>query len=194
MPHTIVSRPQPQRPSTGLLAWQATIGYLRYQYDLNAVLSVEAHPAGDDRLLWDASAAWGQITEKVTDKYSLPAALRDLWHEVKSNYLIFDSAEAVVRSPANYADDEWLDPDTQKVLYKTIDMLRTVYSLDWTLAMVYQPVEIPAMRFQADLISNHRSVQLGGHGPTLIEACRDLYRSAAHRFLEHTGKKLSDLD
>jgi hypothetical protein len=179
----------PQRPANGLLAWQATIGYIRYQYDLNAALTIEAHPLSASELLWDASAIWGQNGEKVIDKSSIAEALRDLWLEVDGKHLIFESPQAIAKRPANYRDNEWLDTSTRTILYQTLDLIQSVYGIDWTLALVYQPTEVPVMRFQADLLSRQRTAQMGGFGPTMLDACRDLYRSAAHKFLDHTGKK-----
>jgi hypothetical protein len=189
MNETIFSRPRPQRPANGLLAWQATIGYLRYQYDLNAVLSIEGYPLPGGAMIWSAAAIWGQSSEKVADRASLADALRDLWDEVDRKHLIFESPEALAKRPANYADDEWLDTDTHAILNQTLDLIYSVYGSDWTLALVYQPVEVPSMRFQVDLLTRQRKAQMGGFGPTMLEACRDLYRSAAHKFLDHAGKK-----
>ncbi len=188
MSETIFSRPTPQRPANGLLAWQATIGYIRYQYDLSAMLSIQADSLPGGVIQWKASATWGQSIEKVTERPSLADALRDLWTEVDRKHLIFESPETLVKRPANYADHEWLDADTHTILNQTLDLIHSVYGSDWTLAIVYQPVEVPAMRFQADLLTKKRQVQMGGFGPTLLDACRDLYRSAAHKFLDHAAK------
>jgi len=103
-----------QRPANGLLAWEATIGYLRLQYRLDARLTLQA-VANANMVMWNAYAVWGQNTEQVTGKLSMQAALRDLWSLVDRKHVIFESREAMLRRPSNYKDDEWLDSATHTI-------------------------------------------------------------------------------
>ena len=117
MPATLNARPMPQRPANGLLAWEATIGYLRLQYRLDARLTLQA-VANANVVTWSAYAVWGQNTEQVTGKLSMQSALRDLWSQVDHKHVIFESREAMLRRPSNYKDNEWLDDATNTVLAK----------------------------------------------------------------------------
>ncbi len=184
---TVVSRPMPKRPENGLLAWQATIGYISAQYSLDAMLTLQAYPI-KKQVGWSAQASWGQNVEVVEDRDNLPAALRELWQKVAQNHVIFETKEAALKRPANYDEDEWLDDDTRLVLERLVQVTRSVYALDWLLVMVYQPVENPTMRFQARLLAHSNTVTVAGLGPNLITACRDLYRNAAPYFVGGSGK------
>ncbi|MBL8162579.1 MAG: hypothetical protein JNJ61_11380 [Anaerolineae bacterium] len=193
MPETIASRPLPKRPENGLLAWQATIGYISSQYSLDAMLTLQAFPLTDGAVVWAAAASWGQNREQVQDMHSLPEALRDLWKEVDRSHVIFESREAVLKRPSNYSDNEWLDIDTATILERLLQVSYSVYGDSWQMVLVYQPVEKPDARFQARLLVPPRGVQTSGQGATLRDACRDLYRNAAQFFVAHSGKKLEDL-
>lgn len=192
MPETIAKRPLPLRPQTGLLAWQATIGYISAQYSLDAMLTLRVSPAGN-AVTWGAIATWGQSKEAVADKHALPNALRDLWREVDRNHVIFESTDAVVRRPSNYADNEWLDEDTRLLQERLIQVIISACGEDWLLVLMYQPVESPETRWQARLVGDGESVRAAGHGATMRDACRDLYRNAAHHFVARSGKSLDDI-
>ncbi len=192
MPETIARRPLPQRPQNGLLAWQATIGYISTQYSLDAMLTLRVSPVHTSPV-WAASATWGQSREEVTEKLSLPAALRDLWREVDRNHVVFESSEAIVRRPSNYADNEWLDEDTRLLLERLTQVIMSVCGDDWLLVLMYQPVESPDTRWQARLVSDREGVRAAGHGATMRDACRDLYRNAAHHFVARSGKSLDEI-
>lgn len=193
MPETIASRPLPQRPSNGLLAWQSTIGYISAQYSLDATLTIQAHAEDKKTVLWDAAVTWKQVAEKVTGKPSLIAALRDLWREVDRNHVIFESREAMLRRPTNYADDEWLDKDTETILHRVVQVTQAVYRKDWAIILIYRPVETTQTRCMVRLLARQNTVQTAGQGPTLREACHDLYRNAAPYFVAHSGKQLEDI-
>jgi hypothetical protein len=182
MSDTVAKRPLPPRPTNGLLAWQATIGYISTTYSLDAMLTLQAYPDGAG-IAWGAKASWGQRGEEVTSALSLPVALRDLWQVVDHNHVIFESREALIKRPTNYDDDEWLDADTEAILEQVLQASSRVYGDNWQLVAVYQPVESPNTRFQARLLARDNSVQIGGSGPTLCEACRSLYRNAAPYFV-----------
>src|SRR5690606_41225850 len=59
--NTIITRPLPKRPETGLQAWLATIGYLGTEYSPDAMLTLRAVPNGSGAFLWSGAASWGQI-------------------------------------------------------------------------------------------------------------------------------------
>jgi hypothetical protein len=191
---TVVSRPMPKRPENGLLAWQATIGYMNAQYSLDAMLTMQAYPTSEGAVVWSAKASWGRNAEQVQDTDSLPTALRDLWHEVASHHILFDSKEAAFKSPAHYHDDQWLDADTALVLERLVLVTARVFGQDWLVVLVYQVVDNPTMRFQARLLAQGKTVQTSGHGPSLRDACRDLYRNAAPYYVSSLGKNVEDIE
>ncbi len=175
------------------MAWQATIGYISAYYSLDALLTMQAYPLGAG-VGWAAAASWGSNREQVQDCASLPEALRTLWQEVNRNHLIFDSREAIAKRPANYADHEWLDSQSAHVLDRVLRVTRTVYDMDWRLVLVYRPVEEPNFRFQARLLAMDDTVQVGGCGASLRDACRDVYRHAAPYYLARSGHSPDELD
>ncbi len=183
MPATLNARPMPQRPANGLLAWEATIGYLRLQYGLDARLTLQAI-ADAGFVTWSAYAVWGQNTEQVTSKSSLPSALRDLWAEVDRKHVIFESREAMLRRPANYKDDEWLDRSTQILFDQMLDLFHIAFANTWSLMIIYEPVEIAGVRFQARLGADKGGISLLGQGATLQAACRDLLRVTAQTHIQ----------
>lgn len=189
---TIVQLPTPRRPETGLMAWQATIGYISAHYSLDALLTIQAYPLGE-AVGWAASASWEANEEQVRDCPSLPNALRALWQQVSQNHLIFDSREAIAKRPANYADDEWLDKQTAQLLGRMLHVTRTAFGADWRLVLIYQPVEKPEFRFQARLLAAGDTVQVGGRGASLRDACRDVYRHAAPHYIAHSGNQPEDI-
>jgi hypothetical protein len=193
MSETIASRPLPKRPQNGLLAWEATIGYISAQYSLDAMLTIRAYPLDAHEVGWGAAATWGQNGEEVYDLPTLGNALSDLWKQVDQHHVIFEQREAVIKRPSNYADNEWLDTDTKAILERILQVTRAVYEADWLLVMLYQPVESPNMRFQARLIAQQESVKIGGQGPSMRDALRDLYRNAAHQFAASSGKNLDEI-
>lgn len=193
MSETIASRPLPHRPQTGLLAWEATIGYISAQYSLDAMLTIHAYPAADKTVGWGAAATWGQNGEKVRDLPTLAATLRELWKLVDQHHVIFEHREALVKRPANYGDNEWLDNDTKIILERVLQVMATLYGQDWLLVLVYQPVESADVRFQARLIASGENMKTSGHGPSMRDACRDLYRNAAHHFMARSGKSLDEI-
>jgi hypothetical protein len=192
MPETIATRPMPKRPENGLLAWQATIGYISTQYSLDAMLTIRAYLMGG-RVGWAAAASWGHNHEELRDRHTLIDALRELWRRVDHNHVIFENREAVIKRPANYADGEWLDGDTQIILERVLQVTGTVYGADWLLVLAYQPVESHDVRWQARLVAQSESVQTSGHGASMRDALRDLYRNAAHDYMARSGKSLDEI-
>jgi hypothetical protein len=188
MPATLNARPMPQRPANGLLAWEATIGYLRLQYGLDARLTLQA-VANSNVIGWSAYAVWGQNTEQVTGRVSLPAALRDLWSEVDRKHVIFESREAMIRRPSNYKDDEWIDRTTQIVFDQLLDLFHIAFADAWLLTINYEPVEIADVRFQARLGVEKDGLNLLGQGATLQSACRDLLRVMAQTHIKRRTRQ-----
>lgn len=184
---TIYSAPLPRRPETGLLAWQATIGYINLQYNLDARLELMVQPNEADQN-WSAAAEWGQNHEEAVDEPTIGAALRELWNEISRKHIIFASREAVARKPAGYADDEWLDKETSLLLSRLLDAARLVYKTEWRLKLSYQSIELPNARFHADLHSPTNV--LSGRSGTLREACREIYRQLGEEFQRRSGKSL----
>ena len=193
MSDTIASRPLPHRPQTGLLAWEATIGYISAQYSLDAMLTIHAYPVANNTVCWGAAATWGQNGENVRDLPTLAATLRELWKQVDQHHVIFEHREALIKRPTNYSDNEWLDSDTKIILERVLQVMATLYGQDWLLVLVYQPVESVDVRFQARLIAQEENMKTSGHGPSMRDACRDLYRNAAHHFMARSGKSLDEI-
>ncbi|MCA0453509.1 MAG: hypothetical protein LCI00_06010 [Chloroflexi bacterium] len=191
MPATLNARPMPQRPANGLLAWEATIGYLRLQYRLDASLTLRA-VANGDAIQWNAYAVWGQNTEQVTDKLSMPAALRELWALIDRKHVIFESREAMLRRPSNYGDDEWLDGVTRTVFNQMIELFQIACAPTWALTIIYEPVEIADVRFQTRLTSDRDSMDMLGQGATLQAACRDLLRVTAQMHIQRRKRQTSE--
>jgi hypothetical protein len=184
---TIYSAPLPRRPETGLLAWQATIGYINVQYNLEARLELMVQPV-ETWLAWSALAEWGQNHEEVVEQGAIGDALRELWAVISRKHIIFASREALARKPAGYADDEWLDAETDQLLRRMLDAARLVYKTEWRLKLSYQSSELPNARFQADLHSP--TGVLTGRSGTLREACREIYRQLGEEFQRRSGKAL----
>lgn len=175
---TLAKRPLPARPETGWKAWEATVGYISNQHSPDATLKIETTLQASERV-WAASLEWGAHREAVTNRASLMAALRELWFEIDMNHKIFDTMDAAVRQPKHYDDHEWFDEKTQSVLDRLMRMIAAVFGDDWHLIIIYQPVERPDMRVQARILAKDNSVQRGGSGPTIREACRNLYQNLA---------------
>ncbi len=182
MDDTLPSIPVPRRLETGFQAWQATIGYISAEHSPDALLTLTAYPLENGDVGWKAAASWATFTEESPDMTSLPDALRGLWREVDRHHTIFKSLEAALKKPVNYKDEQWLDNETQKSLDSLIQVIQKAFGADWRLVIVYQPVANPNARVQARLIARRDSVNSGGRGATLREACQLLYRNAATEF------------
>lgn len=178
---TRAKRPLPMRPATGLQAWQATIGHISARHSPDATLQLQAF-SREARVYWMASASWGSKEEVVNHQPSLAAALRLLWQEVNRHHRIFDRTEDAVKSPQNYDDTEWLDFATQESLQRLVWVTQSVFPGDWQLIFIYRPVETPNLRLQARLVVGGSKITVGGQGPTLLEACRMLFRNATPYF------------
>jgi hypothetical protein len=182
MDDTIHNIPTPKRPETGFLAWQATIGYISTEHSPDALLTLTAYPLENGDIGWKAAASWANFTEESPDIGSLPDALRSLWREVDRHHTIFKSLEAANKKPVSYKDDQWLDAETRMGLERLLQVIQKAFGTDWRLVLVYQPVANPSARVQARLIARRDTVNSGGRGATLREACQLLYRNAATEF------------
>ncbi len=184
---TIGRRPLPHRPKNGLLAWEATMGYISAHHSPDAMLKLQIYPY-QDGVRWAASASWSQNEETVGDKDSVAAALRDLWRVLSMHHTIFKSTEAASRRPIDY--DEWLDTSTTASIGRLIDVARAVYDDDWLIIIIYQPVENPQPNARAGPASGgkqqyqHRRTR-AGHARRLPHAlpehCSPLCRAPTQK-------------
>lgn len=165
------------RPKTGLAAWEATVGYIAAEHSPDALLTMRAHPDGE-ATIWAAMLEWGQKREMVDGRETLPLALRDLWRVVDQAHVIFMKNADAIRRPAGYGDLDWLDADTRDALERLTWVLRVVFKTDWTLVMIYQPTDNPAVRVEMRLVARESTVHIGGRGPSVREAATQLYRNA----------------
>lgn len=179
---TLRTPPAGKRPENGFLAWQATIGYIGETYSPDALLTITAYPAPDGNILWGALASWAQFSEVVADQPSFASALRGLWRVVDQHHTLFKSMEAANRRPVSYADDQWLDAETSDMLDRLLHVAMKAFGDDWRLVLVYQPIANPTARVQARFIARGETVNAGGRGGSLREACQGLYRNAASYF------------
>ncbi len=182
MSDTLHARPAPKRLPYGLQAWQATIGYIHNEYSPDAALAFRAYPFEGGVIGWAATASWGTESVSVRDLPSLEVALSDLWRAFESQYNILKTLEAFVRPPADYADDQWLDPATQNVLDRLMQVTWFVFKADWAFAAFYQPIEQTETRVQTLLMAMNNTVRIKGHGATMEDACRDLFLNAAKEY------------
>lgn len=178
---TLRTPPEAKRPENGFLAWQATIGYISLEHSPDAILSLTAYPS-DSEIHWRAVVSWAQFSESVDDQSSLAGALRGLWREVDRHHTLIKSMDAAARRPVNYDDEQWLDAETRDTLNRLLHVSNHAFGGDWRLMLVYQPVANPNARVQARLTARGETINAGGHGGTLREACQMLYRNAANYF------------
>jgi hypothetical protein len=179
---TLPNRPgSPQRPKTGLAAWEATVGYIAAEHSPDALLTLRVYPDGDENL-WGAVLEWGPHREEVEALASLPEALRDLWRVVNQGHIIFKEEADAIRKPAGYGEFDWVDADTKDALERLVWVVRVVFKEDWTLVVIYQPTDNPAVRVQVRLLAREDSVHINGRGASLKEAATQLYRNATPYF------------
>jgi len=167
-----------RRPVDGWTAWQMTLGYISQHHSPDVALSIQAQPVAADRLAWSAALVWGQHIESVTDEESLESALAHLWRAVACYHDVFLSPDDAWRAPADYAETEWVDASVALVVQRVLAMMGKISGQDWRLNLVYQPAESPGQRVQARLLAGDNALCVGSLGPTLLQAIRDLFRSA----------------
>lgn len=180
------------RPSDGFAAWQATIGYIATYHSPDAVLKLRAYPNQSEGVFWAASVSWGNHQEKVDDAASLPMALTQLWQEVDRYHTIFLYPEHAVKKPEGYTETDWLDVNTQDILHRLIWTTHSALKVDWQIVVVYQPTEVSNMRVQVRLLANGALGCVGGRGPSLLEAARDIFRNAVPLFVSHANAAQDD--
>ncbi len=179
---TIHTRPSGwRRPKTGLAAWEATVGYISAEHSPDAQLTFRAYPSGDTQA-WAAAVTWAGFKEEVTDRTTIAEALRDLWLQVEQVHAIFKTAEDAARRPADYSDLQWLEADTRDAIERLLWVSRVVFDEDWVLIVVYQPSDNPQMRVQMRLLARENTVSISGRGPSMRDACTQLYRNATPYF------------
>lgn len=167
----------PRRPETGLQAWIATVGHIGAEHSPDVVLSLRVDASG-----WGAELAWAHEHERVTGRASAADVLRDLWREVALRHRLLRTQTAMLRQPAGYEAGEWLDAETADALRRLLAVTGTAFDRDWLIMFIYRPVSTPELRAQARLLARANSVQVGGSGATLRDACLELYRHAAPVF------------
>ncbi len=180
---TLPNRPgsMPNRPKTGLAAWEATVGYIAAEYSPDALLTMRAYP-DDEENKWAALLEWGVNREGVDDMDTLPAALRDLWRVVNEGHVIFKTSADAIRKPAGYGEFDWVDADTQDALDRLLWVVRVVFKADWSIIILYQPTDNPSVRVQIRMIARDDSVHISGRGATVKDAATQLYRNATPYF------------
>jgi hypothetical protein len=191
---TLKARPLSRRPENGFAAWQMTLAYIAARHSPDAILQLRAYPRKDERILWSASVSWGQNYESVNDLDSLPSVLSELWKVVDHNHNIFDIPEEAARSPAGYESHNWVDVNVQEILHRLLWTTRMVFDDDWSMIIVYQPAEIPALRVQMRLLAQGNTLCVGGRGASLVDAARELYRHAAPHYFAHSQSRASSED
>jgi hypothetical protein len=182
MGDTIHTRPAPKRLPYGLQAWQATIGFIHNTYSPDAALSFRAYPVSNGVIGWGATASWAQESVSVRDMPALGVALSELWLEFESRYNILNTLESYSRRPADYADDQWIEPATQAILDRLMQITWYVFASDWALAIYYQPINQPDVRVQALLMAKNGEVGIKGRGATLEDACRELFVNGSKEY------------
>lgn len=174
-------------PETGLLAWQAVVGYISRNYSPDTILKLEAYADATGKVRWAAALTWSTHRLAVRDHESIAAVLRVLWQQVEAQRAIFEDLTAIPARPSDYSEADWLDMTTHDVLHRLLWTIQTAFKRDWTLYMVYHPAEKPVMRMQLRLISPNTGRNIGGRGPSLRDAARDLFRNAVPAFADLTG-------
>lgn len=179
-PTTAHMRPLPNRPKYGWKAWEATAGYMSAHISPDVTLKLSAYPNADnDSILWAASVTWAQEYEEVKDLSAPHEALAKLWRTVDQSHSIFGMTEDAVKRPANYRDSDWFDNWTAEIMQRLVRVTRAVFKDDWTIVILYRPVESMDGRIQVRLVAHDSEVHVGGRGSSLGDGCRQLYHNAA---------------
>lgn len=180
------SRPMPQRPRLGWIAWEATVGYIATQHSPDAMLKLQIYPM-TEQIRWAASLTWGQNAESVREASSLPRVLKALWTKVEQDHEIFHTLEAATKRPAMYMDNRWIDASTQEIIDRLVDITHKSFENDWLIMVIYRPVENADERLQARLLAANNTVHRSGRGSSLRDAFRDLYHNAVPNFNVNTN-------
>lgn len=175
------------------MAWQATVGYICKHHSPDAVLFLKVSPFDDGSMMWSAGVEWGEVREYVEAASSLPLALMSLWQHVDERHRIFLTPEEADRSPAGYAEHDWLDVPTQDSLHRLMWTTHNIYQTGWKLVIMYQPIEEVESRVEMVLTSPDDEHHLTVRGNTLLSACRRLFRNAAPHFVLYSQKSNSSI-
>lgn len=187
-PTTASMRPLPNRPKYGWSAWEATAGYMSTHHSPDVTLKLTAYPDQDgQKVLWGASLSWAQENEEITGTTAPNDALAQLWKRVDQTHHIFGAVEEAMKRPAHYKEDQWFDNWTLEIMQRLVRVTFTVFKNDWTIVLVYQPVESMDSRIQARLIAADNQVHVGGRGPSLGDGCRQLYHNAAKSYTKYSS-------
>lgn len=182
---TLDRRPLPQKPRWGWLAWEATVGYLSQRHSPDATLTLKIAPL-EHVIGWSARLQWGLDATEVAEQHSLADALNGLWKAVAREHgSLFKEPAVAVRCPTLYDDDHWLDTPTYEIFSRLVHVTDTVFQGDWSIVIIYRPVEAADSRIQARLLAEKTTVHRGGRGPTLRDACRDLFQKTAPVYQAH---------
>ncbi len=175
-----VTNPLPslsRRPRWGWLAWEMTVGYISKQHSPDAALKLEIYPM-THVVGWSAALLWQDHQEIVRDEISFADALSGLWSRVDQYSGLTFGEESLGRTPVRYSDEEWLDQASYTALSVLVNTTDTFFTGNWSIVIVYRPIDVPAKRLTARLIAQHIAVNRGASGATLREVCRTLYLNA----------------
>jgi len=178
---TIHTRPNNNRPRTGLAAWEATIGYIATEHSPDVMLTLKALPDGDGST-WQADLDWAENAEHIDGEATLPGALQALWKRVSEAHIIFTDRDDAFRAPVGYTEFDWLDPDTKDALDRLSWVTQVVFRTDWTLIIIYHPTDNRDKRVQMRLLAHDGDVHIAGRGPSIEDAATKLYRNATPYF------------
>ncbi len=172
---TVALPPQPPTFEHGWLAWQSAIGRLAGGDSPDARIRIEA-TARPTHIAWSVEVIWSARIERASDYKTLGLAFKALTKELTAYHWEFNEA---LTGLSRYDEDDWLDPTTAGALGRLIDTLSSTLGDGWSLSLTYQPVEMAEQRVQGRLVGRAGAMAVAGRGRTLLEAVRDVLRSAA---------------
>jgi len=165
----------------GWQAWQSIVGRLAQGDSPDARVRIEAG-GRPDGTAWAVEAIWSASIERMAEFKTLGAAFQALANELGKHHWEFNDA---LTGLSYYDQDDWLDPETASSLGRLVDTVGSAFGSGWSVAFTYQPVEVAEQRVQGRLIARAGSVAVAGRGRTLLDAVRDVLRSAAPHFAPH---------
>jgi hypothetical protein len=178
--------PTVPRPENGFAAWQATLGYINRNHCPDARMVLKIYPISH-QIRYGARVLWGPVVEEVWHETSIPDAMATLWSLVDQNYQIFATPHESRRSPTGYNLMEWFDLNTQDVLHRLIWTAHRVFGSNWKIVLFYRTFGSPPQRVQMRLLARDNTVIVGGRGPNVIHAARNLFHNAADIFAFFSG-------
>lgn len=172
---TVAMPPLPPHFDHGWQAWQSVVGRLAQADAPDARVRIEAG-GRPDGVAWAAEVIWAAHIERMAEHKTLGAAFQALADELSTHHWEFSDA---LTGLSHYDVDDWLDPETASSLGRLVDTVAAAFGLGWSVAFTYQPVEMADQRVQGRLVAKAGSVAIAGRGRTLLDAVRDVLRSAA---------------